>query len=554
MPGAVALAALTLGCGPIVDPSPRTDPCGAPPPALALGAAVTGTLDPATDCFQLDGRLGDDYLLTLEAPTLFTITLESEGFLPFIPTYRDGIQASGWASDSAHTLTREHLFPAGAVTVRASSLEQSTTPAAAARGSYTLSTAVLAVPQEKCGRETSVTYGSVAEGRLVPDDCERAWEDDPDTPRPADGYSTILEAARTMTVTVTADFRFRVLHAPDGAEGRAWTDVPAGDSVVVTAAGAGFHDFWISGEAADAGGGYVLRFEPAGAAGAVTAAGAVHELCGCAAAVRRATMGQRPPTFVRAPRTGSSVPAASGGTIRPTETPSRKVNMDQAPLQNERLSAPEPALPSLTPPLLAGLGAAVLGGAAWAVLTAVTGYEIGYAAWALGGLVGFGMTRTTTRRDRVAGAAAAALALGGLVVARVIIAEFVLVGTTVEEIAADDDLMAQAAAVDMRFNETFPPDLQARYDAVPEGDTLSDALWTEMLAAGAQRLEELSDDDREALAGQFASLVLGQTTLTNRVTAQLGPFDLLWIFLAVSTAWGMMTKREEEAGLGTETA
>lgn len=35
---------------------------------------------------------------------------------------------------------------------------------------------------------------------------------------------------------------------------------------------------------------------------------------------------------------------------------------------------------SLLPAILAGLGAALVGGLGWTVLTAMTGYEVGYAA------------------------------------------------------------------------------------------------------------------------------------------------------------------------------
>ena len=201
---------------------------------------------------------------------------------------------------------------------------------------------------------------------------------------------------------------------------------------------------------------------------------------------------------------------------------------------------------SLLPAILAGLGAALVGGLGWTVLTAMTGYEVGYAAWALGGLVGFGMAHTTARRDSVAGGSAAALALVGPVIARVLIGEFVLGGSALDEVLADDELMAQAATLDLQFDESFSTQVQLSYDAIPDGDTISDALWAEMVSEGAQHLGTLSQDEREAMATQFTGLAFAQAGLLGRVTAQMGPFDLLWAFLAVSTAWGMM-KREEEA-------
>jgi len=201
---------------------------------------------------------------------------------------------------------------------------------------------------------------------------------------------------------------------------------------------------------------------------------------------------------------------------------------------------------SLVPAILAGLGAALLGGIAWTVIMAFTGYELGIAAWALGGLVGFGMSRATPLRGPVPAASAAALALVGLLIARVLIGEFVMGGAGVDEVLGDQELMTQAATVDMQFTDGFPPELQVRYDAVPEGDTLSDALWEEMLAAGNERVATLSPEEKTRVAEQFAVLAMGSMGTVGRVTAQMGAFDLLWGFLAVSTAWGMMKREDDE--------
>ena len=222
--------------------------------------------------------------------------------------------------------------------------------------------------------------------------------------------------------------------------------------------------------------------------------------------------------------------------------------MNQESFDSYRTVEAAPVAPSqsLIPAILAGLGAALIGGIGWTVITAVTGYEIGYAAWALGGLVGFGMAHTTSRRDSVAGASAATLAIVGLLIARVLIGEFVLGGSAIDEILTDDELMAQAATLDLQISDGFSKQVQATYDAVPAGDTISDALWEEMVSEGVRYLGTLSQDEREMMAAQFTGLAFAQVGLVGRVTAQMGLFDLLWAFLAVSTAWGMMKKQEEE--------
>lgn len=224
--------------------------------------------------------------------------------------------------------------------------------------------------------------------------------------------------------------------------------------------------------------------------------------------------------------------------------------MHPQPLENERLSPTDVAVESLLPAAFAGLGAALVGGLAWTVLMAVTGYEIGYASWAIGALVGFAMSRTTKRRDAAAAGTAAALAIAGLVIARVLIGEFVLVDNAVEDILADQGLMAQAVAIDMQIQGTLPEGLQAEYDAIPEGDSVSDAFWADIMEASAERAAALDEGERVDMAERFSELVYADLGLVGRVTTQLGAFDVLWAFLAISTAWGAMKKKEEAGGEG----
>ena len=223
--------------------------------------------------------------------------------------------------------------------------------------------------------------------------------------------------------------------------------------------------------------------------------------------------------------------------------------MDESYHPNRRLSGAEE--PPLLPALFAGLGAALVGGIAWTAIMAVSGYEIGFAAWAMGGIVGFAMSRSTTRRGPIAGAAAAGMALIGLIIAKALIAEFVLVGLGVSEVTSSEELMVQAVALDLQLSEGFPEDIQAAYAAVPEGDTISDALWDRMMEAASSELATMEEADREAVAEQFLVAALGQSSFVERITAQFGAYDALWVLLAVSTAWGMM-KKEEAGGLAPD--
>lgn len=263
----LVLAACGDGPGPTAPPA---DPCAGPPLPLALGATVPGALEVGLDCLADDGRLFDGFLLSLAQPTLFTVTLATEGYRPFMPLYAAGdtVQLSGWASATEDSLTREHLFPAGSYVLRASSFERAEGTGVPTEGSYALSTRRLERPQEGCARETSVTYGSVAEGRLTEDDCEATREPDDAVLRRSDGYDLLLRPGVPVEVTATADFPFRLAFWANGRPVEVFADIPPGEVRRVTAGGTGFLDFYVLSEEERVGGAYTLTFQEAPAGGA----------------------------------------------------------------------------------------------------------------------------------------------------------------------------------------------------------------------------------------------------------------------------------------------
>ncbi len=228
---------------------------------IAFGDTVRGRLEADGDCLAPEGRLVDDYALTLTAPTLFTVTLATEGYRPLMPLYRDSAQVSGWASATETELTREHFFPAGSYVLRSTSFERVDLPGTPVGGSYRLSTDVRSMPQEGCGRETSVTYGSVVTGRLTEADCEATHEDGDPVVRRSDGYDFLLRVNHPVRVTVQADFPYRFAFWANGQPAEIFTGLPAGAVRTLTAGGIGFLDFYVQTEQAGVGGSYTLRFE-----------------------------------------------------------------------------------------------------------------------------------------------------------------------------------------------------------------------------------------------------------------------------------------------------
>lgn len=190
--------------------------------------------------------------------------------------------------------------------------------------------------------------------------------------------------------------------------------------------------------------------------------------------------------------------------------------------------------------LAAGLVAALLGGAAWAVLVTVTHYEIGWLAWAIGGAVGWAMTRATPRRSRGLAITAAALALVGLAAGKAFVTA-ASAGPIANEIVQSEEMMEGALAWRLYDQRTLEPATLAAVDAIQAaGDTLTDALWADMRSQSAARLAAMSPEERQDLADRVAGDYVRQVGLVGGIRDQLSLFDALWIFLALGTAFRML--------------
>jgi hypothetical protein len=200
--------------------------------------------------------------------------------------------------------------------------------------------------------------------------------------------------------------------------------------------------------------------------------------------------------------------------------------------------------------LAAGIVAALVAGGLWALLVQLTGYEIGYAAWGVGLLVGLAMSRVTVNRSKQLAGLAAAFAVLGLVAGKA----FIFLGSTgivADSFQDDPEIMRGAFAWAMYDEATLDPATLDEIDAtIVAGDALSDALWLHMTEQAGRRLDAMSADERQAVARDLAAAALGRVGLVNGVLGQVTAFDLLWMFLALGTAYRMMVPvREEETSV-----
>lgn len=190
--------------------------------------------------------------------------------------------------------------------------------------------------------------------------------------------------------------------------------------------------------------------------------------------------------------------------------------------------------------MAAGLIAALIGGGIWAAIVLFASLEIGWAAWGVGVLVGGAMARVTINRSQSLGAVAAGLAVAGLLAGKLAIT-LGSVGAISEELAENPGYLMGAVAWQLYEDGALDPATQQGVDATLEaGDTLSDAIWAEMLNQAEERIAVMSGDERREVARGLAEGYISQMGIANALRVQLGPWDLLWFGLAIVTAFRMM--------------
>lgn len=202
--------------------------------------------------------------------------------------------------------------------------------------------------------------------------------------------------------------------------------------------------------------------------------------------------------------------------------------------------------------IAAGLGAALLAGLAWAALAMLTRREIGIAAWGVGIAVGFAMSRVAVRRTRALAYAAAGFAVLGLLVGRVVIFAG-SAGQVARELESDSLVLGGVVSWQMYdARELDQPTLEA-IDAVnAANDTVSDALWAAMREQGAARLAGMTPAARHDIAVTVARNLMRNMGIVGGIKAQLSLFDLIWLFLAVGTAFRLMAPAKATPALATE--
>ncbi|MCA9280062.1 MAG: hypothetical protein H6815_12560 [Phycisphaeraceae bacterium] len=200
-----------------------------------------------------------------------------------------------------------------------------------------------------------------------------------------------------------------------------------------------------------------------------------------------------------------------------------------------------------------GIVLASIAGAVGAILWALIAYylelEIGWAAWGIGGLVGFAMALGAQKEaSATTGVIAAVIALlsvvGGKYITAVMIADKVASeygSIVVTEETVMINIAYEVAAEHEAQGETLQWPAGSSFETAESQADFPQAVWSE----AEQYWDSLSQDEknetiRELQGFMDQGFAQGQSITTNAVfKASFGLFDLLWGFLAVATAFSI---------------
>jgi hypothetical protein len=204
-------------------------------------------------------------------------------------------------------------------------------------------------------------------------------------------------------------------------------------------------------------------------------------------------------------------------------------------------------------PLGMAAGAAVAGALLWGGLTWLTGYEIGYAAWGIGLLVGASAV-WAGGRGRPLAVACAVLALASIVGGRLVCIELmrraaaneIASAFTPEALGAGQQ---QLAAAVQRLGED-PSDEQIREFLVEEGDEDPDSVDDEALQTfrdeGLPTLRAMAGGagaaDFTAWRQGVADQLLAGFDHFAVLRESLSAIDLIFALLGITTAFGLVSR------------
>ncbi len=200
--------------------------------------------------------------------------------------------------------------------------------------------------------------------------------------------------------------------------------------------------------------------------------------------------------------------------------------------------------------LIGGTIGALVGAGAWALISVLTNYEIGYVAWAVGGLVGLG-ARLLGGRGAATGFACAGMALIAIFAGKMIAVQYAAPAEVRAALASEitpevfDEFQKDAEDFAALTDESQHREFMVSHGYTDES-AAADVTTEELEDFRAHRIPLLTemksnplpyDEWKEAQIERATGEILAELSVTQIVIDNLGFIDLLFGFLGIATAF-----------------
>jgi hypothetical protein len=193
--------------------------------------------------------------------------------------------------------------------------------------------------------------------------------------------------------------------------------------------------------------------------------------------------------------------------------------------------------------LVGAVAGGALGAFIWALVACLTGFEIGYVAWGVGGLVGFGCY-ALGGRGQTAAITAAGLALASILVGKALTIQQILSSTCMRQlydffmpqaeafVHVDSEDECRAFMVANHYTEASSPD-QVPNEEVDEFNARTAPLLKDM----GEKKPSFDEWEEEPTVQALFGKATQDAPIMSILFESLGPIDLIFAFLGIATAY-----------------
>jgi hypothetical protein len=195
---------------------------------------------------------------------------------------------------------------------------------------------------------------------------------------------------------------------------------------------------------------------------------------------------------------------------------------------------------------------AIISALIWAGIAIGINMEIGYVAWGIGLAVGGSVILTTQERSFRLGLVAVLLSVFAIFLGKVIYVNYGLKDIFIKSLKSDPNALSDILFWEMTENNEFDQEfvkwVKEHENSLDDINNASEEMQ-EIFVSNSEKfnkkMSSLTSDDKKRLYEFGAAKAVNSIPINEKIKATCSGWDILWLILAVSSAWKMATGANE---------